>query len=122
MTGQYTDDQLQADHDASGHNAPRVTPELIDGKILGEQYWQPEGTSMTVCLLTLENGFHVVGYSASASVENFDEQIGRKLAKDKARNQVWALEGYLLRQGLHERETQPVQSVRFDDAGSGTDR
>jgi len=109
--GQYTDEQLQADHEASGHTAPRVTPDRIDSLIRAEQYWQPEDTTLTVCVLTLANGFHVVGYSASASAENFDEQIGRKLAKDKARSEVWALEGYLLRQNLYEQETHTGESA-----------
>jgi hypothetical protein len=103
--GQYTDEQLQADHEATGHTAPRVTPDHIDSKIADEWYWQPEGTTMTVCMLTLANGFYVIGHAASASAENFDVTIGRKLAKDKAREQIWALEGYLLRQSLYDQET-----------------
>lgn len=104
MTGQYTDEQLQADHAASGHNAPRVTPDQLDETISAAQYWQPEGTTLTVCVLTLANGFHVTGESASASAENFDAEIGRKLAYDHARNKIWVLEGYLLRQRLHDQE------------------
>ena len=46
------------------------------------------------------NGFHVVGESAAASPENFDAEIGRKIARDNARNKIWALEGYLLRSRL----------------------
>jgi hypothetical protein len=42
----------------------------------------------------------VTGESAAASPENFDEQIGRKIARDNARNKIWALEGYLLRSKL----------------------
>ncbi len=121
MSGQYTDEQLHVDIEASGHTAPRVTPEHIDGKISGAKYWNPDGTSLTVCVLTLENGFQVVGYSASASVDNFDAEIGRKLAYDKAREHVWALEGYLLRQQLHEEELYPMQPVHLGDGGTGTD-
>jgi hypothetical protein len=55
---------------------------------------------MTVCALTLRNGYIVTGESAAASPENFDQAIGRKIARDNARNKIWALEGYLLREKL----------------------
>jgi hypothetical protein len=83
-----------------GLNAPRIKPEDIDNTILTELYHVFEGTSLTVCCLVLKNGYTVTGESASASPENFDEQIGRKIARDNARNKIWALEGYLLRDKL----------------------
>lgn len=83
-----------------GLNAPRLTPQHIDDQILAEQYYVFPGTTLTVCAITLKNGFHVVGESAAASPENFDEEIGRKIAFDNARNKIWALEGYLLRTKL----------------------
>jgi hypothetical protein len=55
---------------------------------------------MTVCALTLRNGYLVTGESAAASPENFNEEIGRKIARTNARNKIWALEGYLLRERL----------------------
>jgi hypothetical protein len=81
-------------------NAPRLTPERIDAIIFGENYHVFAGTTFTVCLLTLENGFAVVGESACASPENFDAELGKKIAKENARNKIWQLEGYLLRQTL----------------------
>lgn len=119
MSGQYTDGQLAEDIAATGKNAPRVTPERIDQVVAEERYWQPEGTTLTVCVLTLINGFTVVGHSASASADNFDEEIGRKLAKDKARSEIWALEGYLLRQHLHDQETHPLITMQGPDFGDG---
>jgi N4 Gp49/Sf6 Gp66 family protein len=81
-------------------NAPRVNPERIDAQILAEQYHVFPGTSLTVCALTLKNGFQVTGESASASPENFDAELGRKIARSHARSKIWALEGYLLRSKL----------------------
>jgi len=52
--------------------------------------------------LTLQNGFTVVGESACASPENFNAELGRKIARENARNKIWMLEGYLLKQRLHE--------------------
>lgn len=80
----------------------RITPEIIDQSITSAQYHIFPGTTTTVCLLKLINGFTVIGESACASVENFDEELGRKIAFDNARNKIWQLEGYLLRQTLFE--------------------
>ena len=85
-----------------GLNAPRLTPKLIDDTIVGEAFHVFPGTTVTVCCLTLRNGYTVVGESACASPENFDEELGRKIARDNARNKIWQLEGYVLRQRLHD--------------------
>lgn len=83
-----------------GLNAPRLTPTMISEQIIKEDFYIFPGTTLTICCLTLRNGFHVVGESAAASPENFDEEIGRKISKDNARMKIWALEGYLLRSKL----------------------
>lgn len=83
-----------------GLNAPRLTPEKIDATITGEDYHVFGDTCLTVCCLTLVNGFTVTGESACASPENFNEEIGRKIARENARNKIWMLEGYLLKQSL----------------------
>ena len=91
---------IEAEINAKGLNAPRLNPDMIDAAIVSEQYHVFTGTTMTVCALTLRNGYIVTGESAAASPENFDQAIGRKIARDNARNKIWALEGYLLREKL----------------------
>jgi hypothetical protein len=91
---------IEAEIQAKGLNAPRLNPDMIDAAIASEQYHVFTGTTMTVCALTLRNGYIVTGESAAASPENFDQAIGRKIARDNARNKIWALEGYLLREKL----------------------
>jgi hypothetical protein len=91
---------IEKEIQAKGLNAPRLNPAHIDAQILTEQFYVFPGTTLTVCALTLKNGFHVVGESAAASPENFDQEIGRKISRDNARNKIWALEGYLLRSKL----------------------
>lgn len=86
---------------AKGLNAPRLTPDHIDAQITGEQYHVFEGTQTTVCLLTLKNGFTVTGESACASPENFNAEIGQKIARQNAREKIWMLEGYLLKESLY---------------------
>ena len=98
MNEQNIEQEIQA----KGLNAPRLTPDMIDAAITDEQYHVFEGTTLTVCCLTLRNGFTVTGESAAASPENFDVDIGRKIARQNAREKIWMLEGYLLKQRLHE--------------------
>lgn len=85
---------------AKGLNAPRLNPAHIDAQIVVEDYHVFAGTTLTVCCLKLRNGFTVTGESAAASPENFDVEIGRKIARANAREKIWALEGYLLRSKL----------------------
>ena len=92
--------EIEREIQAKGLNAPRLNPQMIDETIVSEQYHVFPGTTMTVCALSLRNGFIVIGESAAASPENFDADIGRKIARDNARNKIWALEGYLLRSKL----------------------
>ena len=117
---------------AKGLTAPRITPADIEANIASEYYftaWEgaqlaywgdsdPENPKpaegepdrngplslLTFCVLVLRNGFTVTGESACASPENFDAEIGRKIARQNAVNKVWPLMGYELRSklaGLH---------------------
>lgn len=100
MSG-HDEKAIEGEIQAKGLNAPRLNPDMIDATITGEDYHIFPGTTMTVCALKLRNGFIVIGESAAASAENFDKAIGRKIARENARNKIWALEGYLLRNQLY---------------------
>lgn len=91
---------IEAEIQAKGLNAPRLTPDHIDAQIDDVAFYVFPGTTLTVCAMTLRNGFIVTGESAAASPENFDVEIGRKIARDNARNKIWAFEGYALRNRL----------------------
>lgn len=58
----------------------------------------------TICQLTLENGFTVIGKSACVDPTKFNVAVGGKYAFEDAFNKVWELEGYLLKQRIHEQE------------------
>ena len=61
----------------------------------------PDGKT-TVCQLTLNNGYTVIGVSACVDPANFDSQLGSKIARENAVKEIWPLEGYLLAQRLYE--------------------
>ena len=94
--------KVEEEINMKGLNAPRLSPGYIDSLIYGSVFHVFPGTTVTVCCLTLKNGYTVIGESACASPENFDAELGKKIAFDNARNKIWQLEGYLLRQRLSE--------------------
>lgn len=55
---------------------------------------------LSICILVMRNGFVVIGKSAPASPENFNADLGRKLAYEDAIRQLWPLMGYALRDRL----------------------
>lgn len=93
------DAAIEAEIQAKGLNAPRLTPAHIDSVIVRAEYHVFDSV-LTVCVLTLKNGYKVTGESACASPENFNAELGAKIARDNARGKIWALEGYLLRSKL----------------------
>ncbi|MGL5281211.1 MAG: Gp49 family protein [Plesiomonas shigelloides] len=117
------DKQIEKEIQDKNLNAPRVTSAMIDECIKHEYYFtafdginganhgvglawvaDPSTDLLTFCVLVLQNGFTVTGESACASPENFDAEIGRKIARQNAVNKIWPLEGYLLKQKLSEQE------------------
>ncbi len=112
--------QIEQEIQSKNLNAPRLTPDLINNVIVSEHYFTAaDGAAnadndydplvgapsqlytLTFCVLVLKNGFTVTGESACASPENFDAEIGKKIAYDNAREKIWSLEGYLLKEKLN---------------------
>ena len=83
-------------------HAPRVTIADIHDKIKETTYTILPDRRTTICQITLENGYTVIGKSAVVSMENFNIAEGEKYAFEDAVNQVWPLEGYLLTQRIFE--------------------
>ena len=96
-----SDDNIEKLIIQKGLTAPRITPDDIDNNIINDEYYVFPNTTVTICLLTLINGFTVTGESACASVENFNEEIGKEIAYSNAKQKIWALEGYLLKDRLY---------------------
>jgi hypothetical protein len=88
---------------AKGLTAPRITPDQIDALLdrVGVMAHVIEGTTVTVGHAFLDGKYYLgSAHSATVSPENFDEQIGLQICRDKiyqqVRNQLWELEGYRL--------------------------
>ncbi len=126
-----TDEQIENEIQAKGKTAARVTPADIEANIAAEIYStgldcaaEAAGDArgvfnrikpdvdltvvsdslrlLTFCVLVLRNGFTVTGESACASPENFDAELGRKIARANAVAKIWPLLGFSLKQKLHE--------------------
>ena len=127
-----TDDSaIEQEIKAKGLTAPRVTPYDLTENIAAEIYStgldcaaEAAGDArgvfnrikpdvdltvvndslrlLTFCVLVLRNGFTVTGESACASPENFNAELGRKIARQNAVQKIWPLMGYALKQQLHE--------------------
>lgn len=74
----------------------------VGGESMTSTFGKDHLNTLTFCVLVLRNGFTVTGESACASPENFDAEIGRKIARENAEQKVWPLMGYALKQQLHE--------------------
>ena len=106
---------------AGADKAPRITPADIEANIASEHYFTaldgvdgyykggPEAQAcanaqelglLTFCVLVLRNGFTVTGESACASPENFNAEIGKRVARENAVAKIWPLLGYELRSKL----------------------
>ena len=112
------DQTIEQEIQAKGLTAPRVTPADIEANIVDSNYFTAADgirganelecergnplTLLTFCVLVLKNGFTVTGESACASPENFDADLGRKIARQNAVAKIWPLLGFSLKQKLHE--------------------
>lgn len=80
----------------------RISVEDIESVIVKEEYHVFPDSQMTVCCMTLKNGFNTIGESACVDPENFNKELGEEIARSKAFNAIWQLEAYLLRQKMFE--------------------
>lgn len=130
QTHQPDDSAIEQEIKAKGLTAPRVTPAGIEANIVSEHYFtadegcvgkyanrlasegrgtypgdlpkrDPHLGLLTFCVLVLRNGFTVTGESACASPENFNAEIGRKIARANAVQKIWPLMGYALKECLY---------------------
>lgn len=73
----------------------KVTQEEVEAAVERTLYAKL-GRKVTVCHLTLKNGHEVIGMSACVDPEEYDREIGEKIAKGRALNKVWEHMGSIL--------------------------
>jgi len=144
MNDATTEQAIQA---AGANVAPRITPDDISANIVSEHYFTAaqgalgfacnrswfEGNDgpygepgrepgpldlLTLCVIVLRNGFTVTGESACASQENFNTEIGQRIARQNAVAKIWPLMGYQLRQHLHEARDVGTYGAAIEGGGS----
>ena len=81
---------------------PRVKPEDLEAQVKDVSFFN-DGT-LTICVITTHNGFKLVGESACAHPDLYNEEIGQRLARAQALQKLWPLLGYQLRNELFVRE------------------
>lgn len=81
--------------------APRVTEAEVLGSIASKEFVVIQGGTLTICVLTLKNGWQVTGESACADVRNYKQDVGERISYDNAVKKIWAYLGFLLRDKLH---------------------
>ena len=86
----------------AGQPGEKVTKKDIDEKIDEVGYLIIPNSTVTICSITMKNGFNVIGKSACVDPGNFNKELGEQLAFKDAYRQLWALEGYLLSERLME--------------------
>lgn len=151
-----TDPSIERSIQALGLNAPRITPAVIQANIVSCHYFtaaeglmasiELTGTTpghpapnhdvsslippaldlLTICVLVLRNGFTVMGKSACASPENFDADIGKRIARANAEQEIWSLMGYALKERMQYAPPAidahvAVGSTRFSDGAVQTE-
>lgn len=75
--------------------AERVTKEYMESRIVNKEFSRL-GETVTHCRIVLDNGYSTSGESACVNVENYNQEIGEKIAYDNAFRQLWPLFGFLL--------------------------
>lgn len=100
--------------------APRVTLADVEELIVAEHYFTAaegelgkrlahnedefgipqELELMTFCVLVLKNGFKVTGMSSCTDPDNFNRDIGERIARENAVREIWPLLGYELKTKL----------------------
>lgn len=78
----------------------KITREFIEHKIKDIKYIYPEGTTLTICIIKLDNGFTVFGKSSCVDLNNYDKNVGDDIAYNNAFDKLWEPVGYHLKEQI----------------------
>ncbi|MFC0969617.1 Gp49 family protein [Pasteurella multocida] len=91
----------------------RVTKEHLESIIVDKKFHRLTET-LTVCVLTLRNGFVVTGESACVDPASYNQEIGESIAYENAFEKLWQLEGYVLKTKLSENQKASRAKVEIE--------
>ena len=115
------DDAIEQKINAKGLNAPRLSPDDLNANIAHTEivkHVSPSGQVLRWAVLTTRNGFAVTGRpSASVSAENDDAEIGTQVAIANARQELWPLMGYQLKEQLFQAQKPAQLPVESSPSG-----
>lgn len=80
--------------------APSISQEMVNDFIVDYDVFTKQD-KITIVIATLKNGFTIVESSACVSPENYDENIGETICKERIENQVWNHLGFLLQSSIN---------------------
>jgi hypothetical protein len=113
-----SDESLEAVLQAKGLNAPRVTKDEFDANIVDVEilkHVSKGGQVLRWAILTTKSGFAVTGRpSVAVSPDNDDEMVGVAVAQANARNELWPLMGYALRESMFDHQTPGAVQLELD--------
>ena len=82
----------------------RVTLESMEKAVESVEYFNPKtAPQMTVAFVKFNNGYVVIGESAPADPANFNEELGKKFAREGALRKAWPLFGFALCNAIAEK-------------------
>lgn len=90
----------------------KITAATIEDQIKATEYYVWPGTTLTLALIKLENGFNVLGKSACIDPDKFDAEMGRRLARKDAFEKIWPLEAYLLMEAKYQEKQAEEQQAK----------
>lgn len=82
----------------------KLTIDDLLKKVVKTEYTTLNDGRTTICQITLQNGYTLIGTSACISVETYNQALGEKYAFDHAIEKLWELEGYLRKEDISRKE------------------
>lgn len=74
---------------------------MVIADLISEVQYMRVGRKTTICLITLDNGYEIVGTSACVNPNEYDYELGKKYAKEDAVSKMSDIEGFILQEHFH---------------------
>lgn len=92
-------------------NIQKITPEMVENSISSVEFVERKN-KLTVCIITLNNGFMVTGETGVIRPELYDAELGKKYSEENARNKIWFYLGVCLQESISSINLERLQVIR----------